>query len=81
MFTNYSISGGTSVRSKNPFALKARARVGIRTRECFFSDAINEIGSGIGESICSLTPTGGVWAHMRSKIDSAFKHDNRHYHG
>ena len=79
MFANYSLSGGTSVRSKNPFAFKARARVGIRTRECFFLDARGDLGSGVGESIYSLTPTGRVWANMQSKIASAFKRDNRHY--
>jgi hypothetical protein len=42
---------------------QARARLGIRTRECFFLDAICEINSGVGESICSLTPTGHVHAN------------------
>ena len=81
MFANHSISGETSARSKNPFALKTRARVEIKTREGFFLDAIGDIGCGVGESICGLTSTGRVWANMRSKIDSAFNRDNRHYHG
>src|SRR5262249_6258239 len=64
MFANHSISGGTSARSKNSFALKARARVGISARVVFFFAAMVGCGSGVGEVAYSLTQTGFLWTNV-----------------
>src|SRR6266446_583933 len=68
MLANHSISGGTSARSKNSFALKARALVGIRARDDFFLRDIGELGAGVGETVKGLTLANILWANMRSKI-------------
>src|SRR2546430_977444 len=81
MFANHSISGGTSARSKNSFAERARALVGIRARDCFFLDAIGKFDRGVNNGVSSLTPTGFLWANMRLKIASAFTPDKTPYHG
>src|SRR6266851_6272064 len=51
MLANHSISGGTSARSRNSFAERARALVGIRARDDFFLEAIDGLGSGVGEGV------------------------------
>src|SRR5713101_4211692 len=81
MLANHSISGGTSARSKNSFALKARALVGIRARDDFFLRDIGELDAGVGAGVSGLTLTGCLWANMGSKIDSAFNRYKTHYHG
>src|SRR5438552_17793507 len=65
MLANHSISGGTSAKSKNSFAVNARALVGIRARDNFFLDAIGEFDRGVNNGVRSLTPTGFLWANMR----------------
>src|SRR5439155_20289915 len=75
MFANHSISGGTSARSKNSFALNARALVGMRARDDFFFDAIGGCDSDVGAGVCSLTRTGFLWANMSLEIDSVFTRD------
>src|SRR5260370_39965889 len=69
MLANHSISGGTSAKSKNSFALKARALVGIRARNCFFLDVIGEFDRGVNNGVKDLTPTGFVWANIMLEID------------
>src|SRR6266705_1263117 len=64
MLANHSISGGTSARSKNSFALSARALVGIRARDDFLLDAIDAFDCGVNNGVISLTPTGFLWANM-----------------
>jgi len=81
MFANHSISGGTSAKSKNSFALKARALVGIRARDCFFLDVIGEFDCGVNHGVSSLTPTGFLWANIMLEIASAFKPDKTPYQG
>src|SRR5216683_4171050 len=66
MLANHSISGGTSARSKNSFAESARALVGTSALVNFFLGAIGELGSGVNDGVHSLTPTGCLWANMRS---------------
>jgi hypothetical protein len=39
------------------------------------------LSTGVDESLCSLTPTDCIWAHMTLKIDSGFKGGNRYYEG
>src|SRR2546421_760002 len=81
MLANHSISGGTSARSKNSFALKARALVTISARDCFFFGVMGELGSDVSERVSSLTRTGFLWANMRSKIALVFTRDKTPYHG
>src|SRR5712691_9243572 len=81
MFANHSISGGTSARSRNSFAESARALVGIRARDDFFLGAMYGLGSGVGEDVTSLTPTGFLWANMTLKIASSVKRDKTPYQG
>ena len=80
MFANHSISGGTSARSKNSFAERARALVGIRARDDFFLDAIGKFDRGVNNGVSSLTPTGMVWANMTLKNASTVKRDKTPYH-
>src|SRR5437016_3504731 len=65
MFANHSISGGTSAKSRNSFALSARAFVGIKARDDFLLDAINEFDRSVNNGVSSLTQTGFLWANMR----------------
>src|SRR5467141_4164044 len=81
MLANHSISGGTSAKSKNSFALSARAFVGIRARDDFFFCAIDVVSRSVGADVGSLTPAGFLWANIRSIIGLAFTHDKRHYRG
>src|SRR5215510_11217074 len=81
MFANHSISGGTSAKSKNSFAVRARALVGIRARDDFFLSAIVEFEVDVSDNVSSLTPTGSLWANMRSEVASAFTLDKTPYHG
>src|SRR2546430_9315568 len=75
IFANHSISGGTSAKSRNSFALSARALVGISARVDFFLGAIDEFDHRVNNGVSSLTPTGMVWANMTLKIAAAFTPD------
>ena len=66
-------------QSRHSFALKAQDRVGIKARECFLLGAMDGFGSGVGESVCSLTRTGCLWANTGLKNGSIFTGNNRHY--
>jgi hypothetical protein len=55
--------------------------VGISAQDCFFLDAMDGFGAGVGASVLSLTPIGMLWANMRLKSGSCFTRDNRPYHG
>src|SRR6266581_9188781 len=81
MFANHSISGGTSARSRNSFAESARAFVGIRARDDFLLDAIDEFDLDVNNGMSSLTPIGMLWTNMALKIASAFTPDKTPYQG
>jgi hypothetical protein len=80
MLANHSISGGTSARSKNSFALSARAWVGMRALSCFFLGVMGELGSGVDEGVVGLTQTGMLWANITVKNASGVKRDKTPYH-